>query len=334
MKPKAKKWLALGCGTLIALALAVCALAVWHLSAGRPDRGESAASRGVMIETRQGALHVVRMGEGAPLVVLESGLCASSLEWLPVQRGIARFASVLAYDRAGYGSSPKAAGPRTIDTAAEGLRALLDAFGAKRPVVIVGHDAGALYALRFAARHPSMVRGLVLVDPFPDDMPGYRSELEAAVYRNFIDRGWILKTGRAAAKAGVVRTLKISPYLHVPVEIRPYAVDFFSDPANYDAALAEYRALSAPGTVRVFAPVRAPVTLIRPSREKYLEHMLFFGVPVAEAGKIQALRDAADRRVLARSAAPIRLESDLATNTVHLEDPAVIVDAVRKILGR
>ena len=278
--------------------------------------------------------HAIRMGGGAPLVVLESGLCASSLEWLPVQRDIARFAPVMAYDRAGYGSSPRAQGPRTADAAAHGLRTLLDAVGAKGPVVLVGHDAGALYALRFAARNPSLVRGLVLVDPFPDDMPKYKSELEAAVYRNFIDRAWIYKTGRAAANAGIVRALKITPYLHAPAEIRPSMVDFFSDPATYDTALAEYRALSAPGTVRAFAPVRAPVTLIRPSREKYLEHMLFFGVPVAEAGKIQALRDATDRRVLARSAAPIRLESDLATNTVHLEDPAVIVDAVRKILGR
>jgi hypothetical protein len=73
---------------------------------------------------------------------------------------------------------------------------------------------------------------------------------------------------------------------------------------------------------------------MRPSREKYLEHMLFFGVPVVEARKIETLRDEADRRLLARSMAPLRLESAPATSNVPLEDPALIVEAVRRLLGR
>ncbi len=112
-------------------------------------------------------------------------------------------------------------------------------------------------------------------------------------------------------------------------------VDFFSDPATYDTALAEYRALSASADPRgAFIPPGVPVTIIRPSREKYLDHMLFFGVPVVEARKIEALRDAQVRRLLARSIAPLRVESNRATSTVHLEDPAVIVEAVRKMLGK
>ena len=335
MKPTGKKTIHIGCGATVALALTLCVFAFLYISGKRAGQSREAASPGEMIDAGGMAFHAVRMGEGAPLVVLESGLCASSLEWLPVQRDIARFAPVMAYDRAGYGSSPEAEGPRTADVAAHGLRALLDAVGAKGPVVIVGHDAGALYALRFTTRHPSMVRGLVLVDPFPDDMPKYKSELEAAVYRNFIDRAWIYKTGRAVANAGIVRALKITPYLHAPAEIRPFMVDFFSDPATYDTALAEYRALFASSAVSM--PVVQPrmsVTLIRPSREKYLEHMLFFGVPVVEARKIEALRDAQDRRLLARSIAPLRVESNQATSNVHLEDPAVIVDTVRNMLGR
>ncbi|HSV98503.1 MAG TPA: alpha/beta hydrolase [Spirochaetota bacterium] len=334
MKPTGKKTIILACGATVALALTLCVFAFLYVSGKRAGQGSEAASPGEMLDAGGMAFHAVRMGEGAPLVVLESGLCASSLEWLPVQRDIARFAPVMAYDRAGYGASPKAEGPRTADAAVDGLRALLDSVGAKRPVVIVGHDAGALYALRFAARHPSMVRGLVLVDPFPDDTPKYKSELEAAVYRNFIDRAWLYKAGRAAAGAGIVRALKITPYLRAPAEIRPFMVDFFSDPATYDTALAEYRALSAPSARPGFAPARVPVTIIRPSREKYLDHMLFFGVPVVEARKIEVLRDAQDGRLLSRSIAPLWVESNQATSTVHLEDPAVIVDAVRKIIGK
>src|ERR1051326_2416155 len=42
-------------------------------------------------------------GTGSPTVVLESGLGDVSIEWQPVQSGVAQFTRVCSYDRAGYG---------------------------------------------------------------------------------------------------------------------------------------------------------------------------------------------------------------------------------------
>ncbi|HET8674119.1 MAG TPA: alpha/beta hydrolase [Thermoleophilaceae bacterium] len=70
---------------------------------------------------------------------------------------------VIAYDRRGFGASAHPAikdPPRhTADAAAllQGLNAV--------PAIVVGHSMGGIIALDLAARHPDLVRALVLVEP-------------------------------------------------------------------------------------------------------------------------------------------------------------------------
>src|SRR5437762_1234249 len=73
-------------------------------------------------------LHVRSSGRGGPMVVLESGIAASSLSWTLVQPQVAEFTRVCSYDRAGLGWSD-AAGPTVTaagnaDALATMLRAL------------------------------------------------------------------------------------------------------------------------------------------------------------------------------------------------------------------
>jgi pimeloyl-ACP methyl ester carboxylesterase len=58
-------------------------------------------------------LHVNLTGAGAPVVVMENGGGAFSVDWALVQPEVAKFARVLTYDRAGYAWSDR--GP-TQDT--------------------------------------------------------------------------------------------------------------------------------------------------------------------------------------------------------------------------
>lgn len=57
-------------------------------------------------------LHVHKQGTGPTIVILESGLAASSLSWSKVDTLIAKFATVYSYDRAGFGWSPYHPGPK------------------------------------------------------------------------------------------------------------------------------------------------------------------------------------------------------------------------------
>jgi pimeloyl-ACP methyl ester carboxylesterase len=101
-------------------------------------------------------------------ILLESGGGLDSAEWNALAPRLAQEtgATVIAYDRAGFGKSdlPETKYDLREDTAAlwRGLRTL----GLDRNLILVGHSYGG-FLIRFeAAEHPDAVRGLVFVDPF------------------------------------------------------------------------------------------------------------------------------------------------------------------------
>jgi len=106
-------------------------------------------------------------GQGS-VILLESGGGLDSTEWSALAPRLAQEtgATVIAYDRAGFGKSdlPETKYDLREDTAAlwRGLRTL----GLDRNLILVGHSYGG-FLIRFeAAEHPDAVRGLVFVDPF------------------------------------------------------------------------------------------------------------------------------------------------------------------------
>jgi len=106
-------------------------------------------------------------GQG-PSILLESGGGWDSTEWNALAPRLAyeTGATIIAYDRAGFGKSdlPETKYDLREDTAAlwRGLRTL----GLDRNLILVGHSYGG-FLIRFeAAEHPDTVRGLVFVDPF------------------------------------------------------------------------------------------------------------------------------------------------------------------------
>jgi len=106
-------------------------------------------------------------GEGLA-ILLEAGGGMDSTEWIALAPRLAREtgATVIAYDRAGFGKSdlPETKCELPEDTAAlwRGLRTL----GLDQNLILVGHSYGG-FLIRFeAAEHPDAVRGLVFVDPF------------------------------------------------------------------------------------------------------------------------------------------------------------------------
>ncbi|OYX29705.1 MAG: hypothetical protein B7Y99_12695 [Caulobacterales bacterium 32-69-10] len=110
-------------------------------------------------------LNVVCAGDRGPSIIFANGLGSSVLDWRQVQGEVARFARACVYDRAGSGYSDPSPHPSSASFVVEDLRALLDRGFVKKPVVIVGHSAGGLFATLYAERYPTDVAGLVLVDP-------------------------------------------------------------------------------------------------------------------------------------------------------------------------
>ncbi len=132
--------------------------------AAEPSVSELESPPGVMVEIGSHRLHVHCTGEGSPVVIFESGLGGTSLDWSRVQPAVSEFTRACSYDRAGYGWSDPGPRPRhAVRLAAELDRLLLSA-GVPPPYVLVGHSFGGLTVRILAARREQTVAGLVLVD--------------------------------------------------------------------------------------------------------------------------------------------------------------------------
>lgn len=144
---------------------------------------------GELIDVEGRAVHLVCRGRGGPVVILEAGLPGSSLTWSSVTPGIAEFARVCAYDRAGYGWSEPGPRPRTSGSIARELRLLLQNASIEPPYVLVGHSFGGLVAQTYASRFPDEVAGMVLVDASHPDLVHQTVEIERMGVLSLFVRG-------------------------------------------------------------------------------------------------------------------------------------------------
>jgi pimeloyl-ACP methyl ester carboxylesterase len=101
-------------------------------------------------------------------IVLEVGGGADSTAWGPFPMQIAQEtgATVVTYDRAGFGKSDLPDTPydmvEEVDWGMEGLRRL----GLEKDIILMGHSYGGWLIRLTASRYPQFVSGLVLIDPF------------------------------------------------------------------------------------------------------------------------------------------------------------------------
>jgi pimeloyl-ACP methyl ester carboxylesterase len=127
---------------------------------------------GKLIDVGGWRLHLNCAGEALlsqPTVILEAGSGDFSLEWSLVQPGVAKFARVCSYDRAGDGWSELGPHPRTMHQIVYELRTLLDKAGVKAPLVLVGHSYGGWLVRLYAATYPTEIAGMVLVEAGADN---------------------------------------------------------------------------------------------------------------------------------------------------------------------
>lgn len=144
------------------LALASLGTAYEDVAAARDTHSNPAPGR--MFEVNGHRLHLDCRGQGDPTVVLFNGLGEVSASWARIAPALTPRVRVCAYDRAGQGWSDDASHPQDGVAAAKDLHALLAAAGEHGPFVLVGHSIGGPFAMTYAARYPTQVAGMVLLD--------------------------------------------------------------------------------------------------------------------------------------------------------------------------
>jgi pimeloyl-ACP methyl ester carboxylesterase len=147
--------------------------------------------------------HAVRVQVGgleqtgkAPVVVFEAGGGGTLNTLGRVPGEVAKFAPVVAYERAGFGGSEPDGQLPTPRHNVERLHRLLAQLELKPPYVLVGHSWGGPLIRMFAALYPDEIAGMVYLDP--TDLRTQQQETDylratgfsAAAATTYLDRYW------------------------------------------------------------------------------------------------------------------------------------------------
>ena len=302
------------------------------------------APPGRLVDVGGFRLHIHCTGEGSPSIILDAALGGSSVSWSLVQPELATLSRTCSYDRAGFGWSDAGPMPRTAGRIADELRTLLDRAGVPPPFLLVGHSFGGLVALIFARRYRGETTGLVLVDPAHAEdwiKPAPKEQAQ-------IDRGVRLcRYGVHAARIGlvpIVATLAragqltlarglakavsrgrltpqdeaiLSPIWKLPPEVRPVLRQFWSKPQFFDALGNQIESIcvSAAQVLEATANGFGDLPLITISSTNPGDYRL--------------------RQQDAMARLSTRGRHLIASNSGHwipLDQPAVVIDAVKEIL--
>jgi len=126
------------------------------------------------VTVRGGSLRVLAWPGDGPLVIAAHGITANALSWAAVARELAGRVRLTAPDLRGRAASASLPGPFGMAAHAADLIAVADHFGAAK-VALVGHSMGGFVVTETAARYPTRVSSVLLIDggvplPLPADI--------------------------------------------------------------------------------------------------------------------------------------------------------------------
>ena len=104
-------------------------------------------------------------------ILLEAGGGMDSREWNNLAPELARKtgATIVSYDRAGFGKSDLPETPHDMREEVDWLWQGLQKLDMQKDLILVGHSFGGWMIRLFASEHPEAVRGIVFVDPFTNE---------------------------------------------------------------------------------------------------------------------------------------------------------------------
>src|SRR5215831_6732603 len=322
---------------LVILGLALAGVVYQSVGLARDARRFPPPGR--LIDVGDHRLHAVCRGRGAPTVVLESAIAASSVSWGRVQPAVAGFASVCAYDRGGFAWSDASPAPPGFSRIVDDLDALLTKLDCATPYVMVGHSFGVFVCLAYTQRHADRVAGLVLVDP-----PSEWMRLDQRRSRMVQGAVWLSQIGSVLARLGVVRACLALLTGGVPAAPRYFVKVFGPTTAGTIERLV--------GEIRKLPPESHPVVQALWCQPKCFhamaDHLRVLSEATASAGAITSLGDlpvivissgdqtpdvtAAHQQLAGMSSRGRVVVASKSGHWVPYDEPELIVDAIHEIV--
>jgi pimeloyl-ACP methyl ester carboxylesterase len=293
-----------------------------------------------LVEIRSGQrMNIVCAGHGSPTVLFEYGSGSHLLAWQKIAQPVSAITRACFYDRAGYGFSDPSPKPMTAENVTDDLHALLQSARIARPVVLVGHSLGGLYATLYTDRFPSEVAGLVLIDPSfarPAPPPWRADE------RKEFDRGQAeVRACADLARAGKLTEanphdcFELSPG-RTPSEIA-WIMQQYLKPFRYESAMSEaenHYSTDVVTSVDDLEEERAarsfgdkPVIVLTAGTDQFGPHT------TDEMKKaFDTYRRSGHDKLAARSTRGSSIVVPQATHFIQLEQPQAVIDAITKVV--
>ena len=144
----------------------------------------ASAPHTLVVQSPEGAIHVVDSGAGGIPVLFVHGLAGNSAVWVAQVAHLLPLRRVITMDLPGHGQSqPAKNGDYSIPAMASAVGTVADALQLKR-FVLVGHSWGGAIVAAYAGAHPDRVAGVLFADPVgdltklsPKEIEGFRKTM-------------------------------------------------------------------------------------------------------------------------------------------------------------
>jgi pimeloyl-ACP methyl ester carboxylesterase len=293
---------------------------------------------GELVRVGDRNVHVLRSGQG-PTVVFENGPGGIGVDWTLVATEASRFATTIAYDRAGLGWSEPSVGPRDIATLVAELKQTLEGAEAPAPYVLVGHSYGGLIVRAYAYTYPEDVAALVLVDAAHEDQLTFYPEEYAAKAQTMGEMmGRLRWLYRAVVGSGIPALFHSSFAPPVTAQLPPDLAAARAAVAVVDSSQAVTSTDEMSSLMTSFDHVRkirryldeTPVRVITHGRPAGSEA----GVPAGLEEEVEAAWQAMQRDLLTISTDARMVVAEESGHDIHVGQPDLIVDMIREVLDR
>ncbi len=262
-------------------------------------------------------LHIFRMGEGQPPIILECGSGGISLDWHPLQKEISQLTSVYSYDRAGSGWSEASPHLYTIPQVVKELHCLLSLSGVSKPYVLVGHSLGGLFIQYYARQYPREVAGVILVD-----------SSHPKIYQHLPPEYW-KKNRKELIKHWIFSLVGLLPapnLENMPSDVQQVYAKLLARPSYCRSLISQNKYLNQENLVELFDHAgtfpNIPVTVLTPKTADWLAQI----TPELPRFWLEAQKELA---ALSPMGKLFFVESG---HSIPDENPGAIMDAVRQML--